>query len=145
MKGKIKAENLLYLGVPSVSMRTSDTEREVINLTYETREVTMLRNHGFNVDIARNASDAYGSILLNPYDALILDPQCSRGNFPLNNGQLCGMGLLRQICGKNVPTIIVTSIASSSLDQEFLDNGAFGVIKRPADIVHFTKYLVLKH
>lgn len=87
-KERIEVEKILYCGDEfKITVGTSSDGR--ISFSEEQRDdILYLGKQGFKVDFVQTASDAYGSLKLNPYDLLILTPECIAGTLRMKKGHL---------------------------------------------------------
>jgi len=143
----VEAEKILYLGRPEISF-DPEGEMDVVSINYANREVDLLRKSGFGVDVARDASGAYGSLVLNkqchPYDVLVMDVGAQAGNFRFSNDHgLVGISLLERLQQDSIriPTIVTTDNPSNGLHDWLMENGAIGVIKKPLGPHAFEEYI----
>ena len=144
--GVIETRKILYLGQPEVSF-WREMDKDGLLIEYGNREVQFLRMGGFGVDVSRNASDAYGSLMLNnDYAAFVMDLESHPGNLRINNdwkyGRV-GVELFSKLRDAHidVPVIVTSNITSSALNTWFEKNGALGVLKQPTNLDDFLSYV----
>ncbi|MBT5022203.1 hypothetical protein HOK51_05410 [Candidatus Woesearchaeota archaeon] len=148
MTNKIKAKKILYLDSPWKINYSIDGDGAASLSEVMHEDIEFLREQGFNVDIVRTASDAYGSLHLNEYDLFVMRPECQQGTLKKQKqDKLVGQTLLSILEeeSNNTP-VILSSLITDFHQTRYLDSkpNVIARLTRPYRSEDLLKYVELK-
>ena len=147
--GKLEVKNILYVDRDR-GFTSESTEEGLVVRESRSHMIGFLREKGCRVDVAKTASDAYGSLALNKYDLLILDLECDPGNLRTHGNPrerpVVGETLLDYTREINVPIIIRGKVSNRAITRDITERfpQVRGVITEPDQGGEIFQYIKLR-